>query len=345
MSATKLPLADKTVPCSPGAWVRVALAEFAARDTALAWSSLRENIETAWPDPLPERLRRLVADHGLDLRDVLLLAVAGEVETSHAVDIAIAELQAPAAAAWPSVHLCVALVGALFDQPRFTAQHLHDSALVQAGLLELVGDGPLPLRSVRVHPALWATLAGGAKGWPGTHPLATTGSAPVPAHLAKQLDALASAFCAGAIRGAVLRGQPASGRGANAAALAQRARRHPVEVPAALWQEQPALRAAARYANWLAVVRVDLGPGEVWRAAGAHEPPSPIAIVVGGDGAVQGEGLLEIDVPMLACAERRLVWRRTLGEDDPATVALVDRAAREQLISAPAIRAVAAHAR
>lgn len=374
MSAASLHLAEPAAPGSPGAMVRVGLAEFARRQlerpdaifeallgeagVTPPWPVLRQASEAHWPHrsqtpgsaPLPPRLARLVDDHGLALPEVFLLALAGEVETSHAIDIAVGTLQAPAALPWPSVHLCVALVAALFDRPDFTAQHLHDSALVRAGLLELAGEGPLPLRCVRIQPALWAVLQGQASGWPGAQSIPTPGAAPadgagVPARLVGQLDALADALRGGAARGTVLRGSPGSGRLAAAATLAQRAGLRPVVVPPVLWQEQPALRAAARYADWLAVLRLDLGPGEVWRLAGAGEPSCPAAILVGGDGAVQGDALLELDVPLPAPTERRAVWARALGEDAPADATLVDRIAREHLVSAPAIRAVAGHAR
>ncbi|HKK04896.1 MAG TPA: ATP-binding protein [Gammaproteobacteria bacterium] len=366
MSATTQHFAETAVPDPVGALVRIGLAEFASRQletpgpiferlrreaaTAMEWQMLRAAVDVARAGApanpscaaLPRALGRLVADYQLELSDVFMLALAGEVEASHTIDLAVAELQGPGGLSWPSMHLCVAMIGTLFDRPALTAQHLHDGPLVRAGILELTGEGPVPLRSVRTAPALWATLQDRDGLWPGTVPLAPEAAAEGSAPLAAQLIALGGAFASGTVRGAVLRGSPGTGRSAAAAALGRRSGLRPVAVPAASWQEQPALRAAARYGGWLAVINLELGPGEVWRMPGAAEPPSPVAAVVGSDGAVQGDGLVELDVTLPDADERHAIWSRALGADDRA---LVEQAAREQLIGAPAIRSIAAHAR
>jgi hypothetical protein len=284
---------------------------------------------------LPGALGGLLRDHRLQLHEWFLLALAGETENSHPLNLALTLLQAPDGGARPTLHLCCALCGELFGAgvtPLDVAHH----PLVGDGLLTLTGDAPLPLRSLATTPALWALLLGDSAPWPGCSLLEPGPLGLVPAAVEDRLPRLAGLIAGGAARIAAFRGSPPAGRAAAArlaAALGLRA----LAVPTELWEREPALRAACRYGGWLPVLAPELGPGERYRpASGAR--PGPVALALGREGAVDAAGLVEVDVPPLPLAERRALWSGLLGNPP-------EHLAERALLDGPAIAAVAERAR
>jgi len=86
-------------------------------------------------------LGRLLADLKLQLHEWFALALCGENESSHLLNLALAELQAPGALR-PGLHLVTAASAALFGAS-LAPLALPNHRLVRAGVLDIVGDGPL----------------------------------------------------------------------------------------------------------------------------------------------------------------------------------------------------------
>jgi hypothetical protein len=346
------------------------------------WPTLTRALETAWP--LTEgRLGELIADLGLDPAGLFLVALAGVVEESHLATLLLDRLQSPTGGARPRVHLALAAVGELFPGAGLDVHRLQSAEAVRRGVLALDGDGPLPLRVLRMHPVLWSALNGHPALWPGCAPLdgawargGRTGRdhrpadgvasepeshEPLPAAALAQAPKLADLLTRGDARCLVLRGAPGGGRARFGAVIARAAGLGALEVPVALWEQEPALAMACRYGGRLPLLRPRLGPGELW------EPPArpgagPLLVLLGADGAVAGGGLLEIALPVPNEAERRALWTRALGgagegsgveeeaEADPAPdlapadANLAGRAA-VALLGGPAIASLAARAR
>lgn len=292
--------------------VALALRREAARlvdsDRRPEWPSLLEAVQGRWP-PTGDPLALLVQDMKLSLPEALVFCLAAEAEASHAVVLALAVLQGPDGPPRLTVHLAVAIVETLMGGGRLDALACQGLSSVRHGLLELVGDEPLPLRELRVSPMLWATLRGGSHPWAGCQLLPAAGVELLPASLRQSLPRLASALAKGKVNGAVLRAQSLDEGRSAAVALAHALGRRALLVPASQWEETPALGAGCRYGGWLPVLEPALGPGESWRPPGGRVA-TPYITVLGTDGAVDDRDVLEITLPAPTAAERRRVWER-----------------------------------
>ena len=350
-----------------GALPRTGLAEFAARaglaeDPLVAalraesaavhggrlpggWEDLRAVLDDAWPLGAG-RFGALGADLGLGPAEFFVLALTGVVEESHLAAILLDRLQAPAGGARPRVHLAVAAAGDLFGPGVLDVHRLQCGEAVRRGVLALEGDAPLPLRTLRLHPALWSALNGHPAVWPGCTPLPTDAADAAGGLLAQALLAevpkLADLMVRGEARGLVLRGGPGSGRARLAAAIAAAAGAAGLEVPVALWEQEPALAAACRYGGQVPVLRPRLGPGDLWEPPARPGAP-PLVVLLGADGAVAGAGLLEVRLPVPPESERRALWARHLGEADPGGTLAAEAAGA--LLGGPPIAALAGRAR
>lgn len=324
------------------------------------WPDLLATLQGVWP-LRGGAIGELIADLELTPVELFVLGLAGGVEDSHPISLLLDRLQAPAGGARPSVHLALAMVDELFGPAAMDVHALQGMSLVGRGVLELEGDGPLPLRSLRIHPVLWSVLNGHRVLWPGCRELENRSSvsgspffAPddvdpnvegpsprqslLPRSLLEQIPKLADLIVCGELCGLVLRGSPGSGRALFAGELARAAGLKPLEVSLELWTDEPALGVAARYGGWLPVLRPHPGPGELW------EPPlrrdcGPLVFLLGADGAVAGEGLMELALPMLPELERRALWRQHLGNE------LLAGEAANALLGGPVIVALAGRAR
>ena len=305
---------------------------------ALDWQQHAARMQEAWP-PRDGVLARFIQDYQLTLPESLLLTLLGEMERSHLISLIIGQLQAPATGNRPSVHLCTALLDALFGENTLQPLRLPDSSLLQAGLIELTGDAPLPLRTLQLKPGYWSVLLGQARGWPECRPLDERCTRLLPNLIRDQLGSMAELLAQGYAKGIVLRGHPNSGRRLVAQELAHLLRRQAIAIPTELWQQETALAIACRYADWLPVLQPELGPGEVWRPHGSRTQV-PLVILLGSDGAVQGKDLLELLLPLPDETQRNRLWAKELGSKK-----LARACAANALLSGPSIVSLAASAR
>ncbi|WP_018988781.1 ATP-binding protein [Aromatoleum toluclasticum] len=260
-------------------------------------------------------LGRLLADLKLQLHEWFALALCGENESSYLLNLALAELQSPGALR-PGLHLVAAASDALFGA-QLPPLALPNHRLVRAGVLDVVGDGPMPTRTLAVAPELWALLCGDTSAWRDTAPLPVS-DAVLPQSFCEQLPSLATLLRTGATRHVVFRGARAAGLAA-AARLAAAAGRPPLHMEAATWSRQPALAAACRYAGWLPVLALELGPGERHVLPEHPALAVPLILVTGRDGAIEAPALVEIDLPPLTTQERRHAWRCALAANDQSS--------------------------
>lgn len=299
------------------------------------WHAACETLARLAPD-LPGPLGRLLRDFRLQLHEWFLLGLAGEVEASPHLALAVAELQAPERQPRPGLHLATTLCADLFGM-RVTPMQLMEHPLTRTGILRLEGDGPLPLRALAMDPALWAVQEGDRTPWPGCRPLEPGRPEWLPAALREQFPRLVDLLRAGQAQAVAFRGAAESARLA-AAQLAQMLGLRAVELDREPWETRPVLAAACRYAGWLPVLAPRLGPGEQFRLPTPSPLPVPLILVLGREGAVDSPGLVEVDIPTLTPAERHQVWQQALGDDAPPAEA--DHA----LLDGPSIRTLAERA-
>lgn len=274
------------------------------------WSTHRKRMAGRWAK-LDGPFGRFVRDHGLTIQQAFVVALAGEIESSHLVTLVVSTLQSPAATSRPTVHLCVAMSRALFGSDALNTEDILEMPLVRARILKLDDDAPVPLRTLRIHPSLWAVLCGHDPGWDECRPLIDRNAALLPEALREDLPYVAGLIGDARIKGLVVRGNPGSGRDIVAAELAAALGRRAISVPVERWRDEPALAEAAHYANWLPVLRPHLGPGE------AYTPPEhangPVVIVLGTDGAVAARDYLGMQIGVPRQAERLNLWVEQVG--------------------------------
>ena len=302
------------------------------------WNEVRAKLASTWPPRGDGPLIAIVREYRLDLAQTLRLTLLGEVERSHLIALVVKELQAPLAAPHPSVHLCASLVGALFDDAEFNPLDLAGDPLVKAGAVSIVGNGPLNLRTLSLESGLWSVLLERNEGWPGCAFIEDDAFEVLSESDVAELNGIATLIDGGKTRGIVLRGHPGSGRTVFAAALAKRLGRQALAVPIDVWQKSGSLAIACRFGGWLPVLSPVLGPGEVWRSTGSQHRV-PMAVLLGSDGAVEGEQLLEKQMMLPSVTQRQKLWSAHLGSD-----ALAEACARIALISGRSIETLASSA-
>ncbi len=299
------------------------------------WHPLHHHLQRNW-NQLDGPLARLLNDHGLALHEAFLLTLAGEMESCHLINLAIAELQYPLKLNRPGCFLAAALVEELFGMPDYNAQDINALGLLDHAILKLEGDGPLPQRCIAMPANLWQILRGKPSRWPGCQRLEKVGPAELlPRSVRPALEAHARQLKQNASL-LLIRGMPHSGRRLAASLIARNARLTPILTSRQNWMNQPELKQACRYANWLAIIDAELGPGETW------SPPAdsgPMIVIAGRDGAVSHPRMHELQLALPPRQERRQHWQRNLGERED-----LDQLAAAEL-SAPMIEAVCTTAR
>lgn len=266
-------------------------------------------------------LRLLAADYALRPAELFLLSVCGLLESSHRLNLAIAELQAPDTAPFVRVHLVLAMLNALFDES-WTPADLTTHALLRDGVIGTLDDGPWPLRRLCVESDFWRLLEGAPGRLAGCRQVRAPTQSILPTRLEADLDGVAQMLRLGQASGVVIRGLQASGAAA-AAGLAQRLDLSPVEVEPNAAQEGRQLPNYARYGGWLPVVALQLGPGEHFRPSRDWHPP--VAFLTGAEGQVDWPGLVDLPIPPMPADERRRLWQRWI--EQPATAASLARGA------------------
>jgi hypothetical protein len=288
----------------------------AARNAGLDrfdWPDQRAALVRAWRQA-DGPLRALALHLQLTDAELFMLGLAIACERHRAVTLAVSTLQAPFAAARPSVHLAIDLLEVLFPDWCGDALSLASGPMMECGLLSPLGEDALPQRVLAVRLPLWRALCGSPPAWPGCRPIDLIGEAaiPMPAYAAKAIKA-------GQAGGVVVRGAPGSGRAAIAATLASQLGLVPIETPLAVFRDDRAFITACRFADWLPVLRLapDLGESVL-----LGEANGPVAVLAGRHGAIEGNRLIEFFSEPPPLDERLRRWQTELGKHaiDPLTL-------------------------
>lgn len=356
----------ETLPCLR-AWVKLGLIEFwssALPEDQVVIPLLRAAMEQDWPEAdretwedtgtkLMKRLEadaglplsRLVRDYGLQLSEIYLLALLGELQADHQVNLAVTELQSPDRSSHLSVHLAVALLEHLFPEGH-SAQtvifSLLESALVSDRLITLSNDATLPLCKLDLPAVVWAVLCGSAPPWPGCRYFEDAEAGELAQASMEEARKLAGLLKdpTQTVTTLVIRGTPRSGRLALAGVLARELGLKPLSVPEKLWSADSPLPILCHYADWLAVIRPETPPGQTFHSKPHLRARAPVALLLGMDGAVDGDNLIEIETTCPTQGEREQAWSKHLGDR-----ALAGRLGPGAMLSLNNIRELAGHAR
>ena len=258
----------------------------------------------------------LANDFALDVAELFVTALCGEVEADHDLAMRIARLQGEDAPAHPQLHLIEAMSWTLFGR-RLAPLAVLAHRLTAAGILA-VGKvpSPTPFTTLSMPPQLWSILTGGSANWTGARPLEGDDADLLPSETQAVLPGLALQLETGAISRLVLRGGPDIAFTA-AAEVADRIGMLPVSCKSEAWDADKALHAACRYGRWLPVIRLRLGPGERHRPA--FSPIThPAVYILGRDGGVAGKRLAELRIDPPDRETRTALWRQWSGSREVA---------------------------
>ncbi len=305
-------------------------------ESEIEWFDMSSQLTMAQLE-LAAPLRKLAADFELDLAGLFMLALCGEIESSYPVNMAMAQLQAPDNTPRPMLHCLCGVINYLFNK-HLTPASIAAHPLITTATLQLHGNDPLPLRTLSISSRFWQLLNGRDEQWAEVRVLG--GSAAqvddevlIPHSLKQQLPELHGLLQMQAVQGVVIRGSQRLGE-ILAQALAKGLGRKAVSISAEHWRTMPLLHLAARYAGWLPVINLKLGPAE--RYTVTLNATVPMVFTSGRDGAVEIDNLLEIETPAPLLAQRQLMWQRfsggILASAELAKSALIDGVAIRNLV-------------
>ena len=299
----------------------------------LTWAETLAHIEST-PPPLGTPLQRLIADLNLSIADVFLLAICGEVEQSHDLNMLLAALQAPDEGSRPTLHLISAVLEEQFGLV-LPPGRLHQHLLIGSGLLQCDGDQPMPMRTLSTDPNLWSLLNGSAIHWPGIARITASDAQTVTPQMDDLIEQVAQQLGSGRARGMVIRGDREVGR-QYMAQLAHRLRLQAMLIDLNTWQQSPLPAASCRYAGWLPVIEQSLSPGEQLLIKQYEEFNMPLAVITGNDGSVSNQDFVQLRLPTPDSEQRRQQWQALLG-NSPS----VDTLSRSALLDHQRIHEIA----
>ena len=286
-------------------------------------------------------LARFAREFELSPAEIFLVTLCGEVERDARIHWALQALMGEGACGRPTLALSAMLVETLFDEV-WDAPRLAHHRLVRAGVLQRVGEGPLPSAELRLAPALWAVLGRQPVEPLGCkllrpHGSAPLGAVPLGAVAEQRLARAAELLREGSARGVLLRGStPAVER--SASELAQLLGRSAVRLDARA-AAQPWMGWLARYAEWLPLLVFELGPGELLAVPEISEQ-LPVVLALGQEGSLDSVDFLEVSLPVPGVEERRELWAAELP-DAGSSLAL----AEASLLDLPQIAEIGKRAR
>jgi ATPase family associated with various cellular activities (AAA) len=292
-------------------------------------------------------LIRLIDDFSLTHKDLFILSLCGYLESTHLTNLAVAELQAPDRSSRLSVHLAVSLVEILFIEANnpvryFDALYFAAHSLVSKQILSLQGEEPLPLKKIGINPWLWAILIGKEPYWPSVTLNKT--KSPVSADILtdkikSELDTLSALLPH--YSGIVVRGNPYTGRGVCADFVADCLSLHTVEISVDLWLNQPILKHACYYANWLPVLRLQTMPAQSLQLA---ESPVLVVVIAPNELTLNEGQLVEFSLDVPDFSYRCALWKKELVSQTEEKESLCHLLAKSARLSAEAIHQIAVSA-
>ncbi|MEJ2043807.1 MAG: ATP-binding protein [Reinekea sp.] len=255
---------------------------------------------------LPAALSQLESQYQLNDAELFLLCLAGSLEQSYWLNLAIAELQAPMNNPWLPVHLVSDILNSLF-QVAINPLTLVHHPLVDDGILQKHGSGPAPTQSLSIDSHLWQALCGHSVA---CTELAVDTSQPLSEADLDTVRALSQSIRLGHIQTLVIRGNRSAAR-QYAYEIGHCLNRKPVSLEFSQWQEQKSLQQISTAQHWLPVFELQLGPADEL----AMPVDKLIKIVISGrEGVISGQNIAEINLSSGDIEQRLGLWRHYLPE-------------------------------
>jgi len=269
-----------------------------------------------WPDFcgwVQEELRndtgpvnRLCQHFELDLAEVFLLALLGEIEHNHLVTLAVGELQTVDDQTRPSVNLIVAICDTLFVEHKLGSTQLADNVLFESGMIKLQGEGPLISQQLMLQQSFWRALFSGKLNWPGIRELPTQDY-----HLVSASSVNDVPLSAGDILTHYLLKGDADNNSLYAAQLAAQWKRQGILVALESWQQQPTLRLACQLTGCVPIIELLEGEQTVMLPTTHYQ--GSVFLLGSSESHVIAKNLLEMQSPELEPQQRESIWQQLLA--------------------------------
>ncbi|MEK9766710.1 MAG: AAA family ATPase, partial [Thalassolituus sp.] len=309
---------------------------------ATEFSQLHQQVISQW-NALSGRTGALIRVLELSPPEVFVAMLAGLADTDPEVTFALADLQQPENTGQLSVHLALDLVHTLFANTGHSNGHwtgpwdvlnITHNTLTDANVLKVMGEGPLPLRSLQINLNLWAVLKNQSRPWPQTEYLRDHRRQLLPEQTRRDLPSLAARIQQGKEQQAsvlIIRGQAMSGRHILATEITQLNGGIAVKTPLHIWQEQPEFRLACALAGWTPVIEVTPAPGESAQISAPYSGQHAI-VITAPDAAINVPNSLQYLMPLPDEQQRFALWHAGLQQEE-----LARQLAGNALLSGPVI--------
>ncbi|MEN8180098.1 MAG: ATP-binding protein, partial [Pseudomonadota bacterium] len=251
-------------------------------------------------------LNRLCQHFELDLAEVYLLALLGEIEHNHLLSLAMAELQTPEAQERPSVNLSVAICDNLFAEHKLSTAQLSDNILFESGMIKLQGDGPLVIQQLSLDQNFWKALFSGKLSWPGISALPTQDFSLLPEPPDNGLTVSANDN----LSHYLLKGDN-DNNSIYAARLAAQWKKQGIQVSLSSWQQQPTLRLACQLTHCIPII--ELPDSEQQALLPTSQYQGPVFLLGSSESHVVAKNLLEMQAPKLKKEQRESIWQQLLA--------------------------------
>jgi len=254
-------------------------------------------------------VNRLCQHFELDLAEVFLLSLLGEIELNHLLSLAMNELQEPEANSRPSVNLAVAICDNLFAEHKLSTVQISDSILFESGMIKLQGDGPLVTQQLNLDQYFWKALFSGKLSWPGIGDLSTDELSLLPD--SSESDILLNVN--NNLTHYLLKGD-SDNNSIYAAKIAALRNKQAIRVELSSWQQQPTLRLACQLTDCVPVIKLPETDQQVVLPATQFQ--GPVFLLGDSESHVIAKNLLEMEVPELKIGQRETIWQQLLASQN-----------------------------
>ncbi len=282
----------------------------------LSWIDLNRQVAELWS----EHQFDIISDFQLNTEHSFLLILLGEMQQSHLLNLMVHKLQSPNDQHWLTVHLALSILEFLF-QKRIQPLQLVNTPLLTKNLLQISGDGPLPLHQLSIDTLLWSAVVGESCLW-FVKPLTVIPEQEVLIAQDTKSQVLNATQLYSKderqhLRGFVIEGDPLSGRKITAALIAQHLELTPVLWTEQQWHDHPCPELVCKYQGWLPVIQPELTLNAIW-AMPKFMLKWPMVVIVPSQHSVDEPAMLTL-VTKLPCPDQRLtIWQRCLAQAEPS---------------------------
>lgn len=251
-------------------------------------------------------VNRLCQHFELDLAEVFLLSLLGEIELNHMLSLAMNELQEPESNSRPSVNLAVAICDNLFAEHKLGTVQLADNILFESAMIKLIGDGPLVTQQLILDQYFWKALFSGKLSWPGIGQLSTQDFSLFPD--SSETDSLL--LLSDSLTHYLLKGD-SDNNSIYAAKIAALWNKQAVSVELGSWQQQPTLRLACQLTHCVPVINLPETDQQIQLPTSQYQ--GPVFLLGDSESHVTAKNLLEMQVPELQSLQRETIWQQLLS--------------------------------